>query len=258
MSPVLQLLCLAVVVSQAGAQSQVGRKVTKAVKCADVEKAAAGDTVSIHYTGKLAADGKQFDSSIGGKPISFELGKGVVIAGWDQGLVGACPGEGLELTIPPELGYGEKGAGKDIPPNAALVFTLTVESIQKSLKIEILKASPCDKEKQVRSKDKITLNYRFRLADGKVVDDSYERGEPLEMEVGKVGIVGWDDGVKGACPGEIRRVTVPANLGYGDKGIEGMVPPGATIVLELEVLSIRDRTLSFLDQISSGTFGNGK
>ena len=70
----------------------------------------------------------------------------------------------------------------------------------------------------------------------------------------QAGIPGWDDGVKGACPGEIRRVTVPPAKGYGEKGVEGSVPPNTTIVLEMEILKIEYRVVSFLDQISSGNF----
>lgn len=92
---------------------------------------------------------------------------------------------------------------------------------------------------------------------GTVFDSSYERNEPLVMTVGKAGIAGWDDGVKGACEGEKRRVIVPAHLGYGANGIENVVPPGATIILEMEILKVGDRVLSFLDQISSGNFGRG-
>ena len=65
----------------------------------------------VHYTGTLKEGGKEFDSSRKGEPISFELGQNRVIPGWEQGLVGTCPGEGLKLDIPPELGYGAEGNG---------------------------------------------------------------------------------------------------------------------------------------------------
>ncbi len=82
-----------------------------------------GDTVFVHYTGKLT-DGKVFDSSYNrGEPISFELGSGKVIKGWDEGIAGMSVGKKRQLIIPPELGYGPAGAGKGlIPPNATLVF----------------------------------------------------------------------------------------------------------------------------------------
>ena len=85
------------------------RRVTKRANCADIEKAADGDTVFVSYVGRLSANNKEFDKSQPGKPLEFELGKGLVIPGWEQGLRGTCPGEGLELTIPPHLAYGEEG-----------------------------------------------------------------------------------------------------------------------------------------------------
>jgi len=88
----------------------------------DGEEAVAGQTVEVHYTGWLT-DGTKFDSSHDrDQTFSFKLGGGQVIAGWDQGVAGMKIGGARKLTIPPELGYGERGAGGVIPPNATLVF----------------------------------------------------------------------------------------------------------------------------------------
>lgn len=86
------------------------------------EVAETGQNVSVHYTGWLT-DGTKFDSSVDrGQPFQFPLGAGRVIQGWDQGVKGMKIGEKRKLTIPPDMGYGARGAGGVIPPNATLVF----------------------------------------------------------------------------------------------------------------------------------------
>ena len=84
--------------------------------------AQAGQTVRVHYTGWLE-NGKKFDSSVDrGQPFSFPLGAGRVIKGWDEGVQGMKVGGKRKLIIPSNLGYGARGAGGVIPPNATLIF----------------------------------------------------------------------------------------------------------------------------------------
>jgi FKBP-type peptidyl-prolyl cis-trans isomerase len=84
--------------------------------------AKSGDSVQVHYTGWLT-EGKKFDSSVDrGSPFVFKLGAGMVIKGWDEGVAGMKVGGKRQLHIPAELGYGARGAGDAIPPNAELIF----------------------------------------------------------------------------------------------------------------------------------------
>jgi FKBP-type peptidyl-prolyl cis-trans isomerase len=100
-------------------------------------EAASGKTVTVHYTGWLydgkAGDhhGKKFDSSKDhGDPFEFRLGAGQVIRGWDQGVAGMKVGGKRTLVIPAELGYGSRGAGGAIPPNAVLVFDVELLAVR--------------------------------------------------------------------------------------------------------------------------------
>ncbi len=89
-----------------------------------------GMNVSVHYTGWLT-DGTKFDSSLDrGQPFQFQLGGGQVIRGWDEGVKGMRIGGKRKLTIPPDMGYGARGAGGVIPPNATLVFDVELLDVK--------------------------------------------------------------------------------------------------------------------------------
>jgi len=121
----------------AGAPTSAGATITTAsglqyevLQQGSGDLAKAGQRVSVHYTGWLT-NGTKFDSSVDrGMPFQFALGAGQVIKGWDEGVAGMKVGEKRKLIIPPNLGYGDRGAGSVIPPNATLVFDVELLGAQ--------------------------------------------------------------------------------------------------------------------------------
>lgn len=138
----LALLCATALTSLLHVQPAAAQAVTSLVKMEEKigtgKTAATGQSVSVHYTGWLynagakGNKGKQFDTSRErGKPFSFTLGAGSVIAGWDQGVVGMKVGGKRTLIIPASLGYGASGAGNGvIPPNATLLFEVELLDVK--------------------------------------------------------------------------------------------------------------------------------
>ena len=123
-----------VLIAAAAAMTLPGGTVATDTKLGKGPAAAAGQTVTVNYTGWLDAGGgkhgKQFDSSVGKAPFVFPLGGGQVIPGWDAGVVGMKVGGKRTLIIPAAQGYGERGAGGDIPPGATLVFDIELLGIE--------------------------------------------------------------------------------------------------------------------------------
>ena len=109
--------------------TESGLSITDLVE-GDGPEATSGQTVVVNYRGTLA-DGKEFDSSYGRGPFSFPLGRGRVIRGWDEGVAGMKVGGKRKLVIPPDLAYGERGAGGVIPANATLIFEVELLKIEK-------------------------------------------------------------------------------------------------------------------------------
>jgi FKBP-type peptidyl-prolyl cis-trans isomerase len=115
-----------------------GLKIVDTLRAGEEFVAQPGDVVYVQYTGKLT-DGQVFDSSNNrpdrmsglGTPIAFTLGRGNVIKGWDEGIAGMRVGDQRTLTIPPELGYGDRGAGGLIKPGATLIFDVKLVGLER-------------------------------------------------------------------------------------------------------------------------------
>ncbi|MBI4616685.1 MAG: FKBP-type peptidyl-prolyl cis-trans isomerase [Planctomycetes bacterium] len=215
----------------------------------------AGDVAVVHYSGWLT-DRTLFDSSLRrGETFRFQVGAGRVIAGWDEGLVGMKKGEKRLLVIPPALGYGDSGAGDDIPPGATLVFvTELVEFVAGPKYPEIdpakvqrtasglgyIDLAPGDGAPPPAGAT-VSVHYSGWLENGKLFDSSRVRDEPLEFQVGRGRVIkGWDEGLASMRAGGRRILIIPADLAYGSRGAGGVIPPGATLVFEVELLRIRE------------------
>ncbi|KAI8865906.1 hypothetical protein GQ42DRAFT_181644 [Ramicandelaber brevisporus] len=237
-----------------------------------------GDKLTMHYRGTLFSDGSQFDASYDrGVPFDFTLGKGQVIKGWDQGLLGMCVGEKRKLTIPSDMGYGDRGFPPVIPAKATLVFVTELLAINgdtfgydpsdsaataaneghipnplptsnlinmsnpapTSLQIEVTQRGTNESVKS-KSGDKLTMHYRGTLlSNGSKFDASYDRGQPFQFTIGKGQVIqGWDQGLLDMAVGEKRKLTIPYNMAYGDRGFPPVIPAKATLVFETELLKI--------------------
>ena len=223
-------LLVSVLLLQGGGKLEI-----KDVKIGTGPAAQAGDYLTMEYTGTLT-NGTVFDSSKkpGRTPFKFMIGAGMVIKGWDQGIVGMKVGGTRKLVIPGSLAYGERAMGP-IPANATLKFDVELKNIQRA-KYVITKPGHGPATK---FGDSISVHYLGKLSDGKKFDSSYDRNQPFEVVIGKTGLIpGFTQALIGMKEGEKRTVTIPPDLGYRERGAGTVIPPNATIVFDLELVKI--------------------
>jgi peptidylprolyl isomerase len=194
-----------------------------------------GNTVVVHYVGTLK-NGKKFDSSVDrGDPLVFEIGKGQVIRGWDQGIPGMKVGGKRKLIIPSTLAYGEKGMGT-IPPNAELTFEVELLDIPEVKMID----EKVGDGPEAKTGSMVTVHYTGTLKDGKKFDSSVDRNQPFTLELGAGNVIkGWDRGIPGMKVGGKRKLIIPSALAYGEKG-RGPIPPNSELHFDIELLKIVD------------------
>lgn len=188
-----------------------------------------GDAVWAVYEGRLK-NGTVFDSNtdVATKaPYFFIVGESMVIKGWEQGVIGMKVGEKREISVPPELGYGEQDKG-NIPPNSTLIFDLEVVGISKAKETTTYfmeDLTPGTGTEATNGKT-AEVHYVAKYMNGRVVDDTRKRQQPVVFKVGvraptkdiNKAAVGLEDGVRGMKVGGKRHLVVPPALLFGPMG----------------------------------------
>ncbi|KAG5842210.1 peptidyl-prolyl cis-trans isomerase FKBP9 [Anguilla anguilla] len=206
-------------------------------------KSQEGDFMRYHYNGSLL-DGTFFDSSYSrNRTYDTYIGKGYVIAGMDQGLLGVCIGERRRIIIPPHLGYGEEGTGTKIPGSAVLVFDIHVMDFHNpSDTVQITNSYKPDSCSPLSKKgDFVKCHYNASLLDGTPIGSTHSFGKTYDVVLGAGQMVpGMEVGLKDMCVGEKRILVIPPHLGYGERGVEGEVPGSAVLVFDIEMISLEE------------------
>lgn len=219
-------------------------------------QATAGSNVTVHYTGTLL-NGTKFDSSKDrNQPFSFKLGEGRVIKGWDEGIALLHVGDKAVLTIPPGLGYGEMSMGS-IPANSTLIFEVELIDVKEpvkpwdikskdtittasGLKYIVVEKSKDPNAVKAEAGKSVSVHYTGFLLDGKIFDSSIERGTPISFGLGQGQVIkGWDEGISLMHVGDKLRLIIPSNLGYGERGAGGVIPPNATLLFDVELVGVQ-------------------
>ena len=216
-----------------------------------------GNTVITHYT--IWVQGEDEDtfvfSSSFSQPLTFVIGSGnIVFPGWDEGVTGMKLGGKRFLVIPPDLALGESGQG-DIPPNSTLVMEIELVDLTVPPKMsEVYEDDYATTESGLKYYDfevgdgatpeagqTVIVHYTGWLDDGTMFDSSVERGQPFPFVLGEGNVIaGWDEGLASMNVGGKRQLVIPPELGYGETGAGGVIPPNATLIFEVELLEIQE------------------
>jgi peptidylprolyl isomerase len=234
-----------------------------------------GDAIQVNYLGQAWDSTKPFDNSFDRKqPFDLTLGAGMVIKGWDQGLLGKKVGSRVQLVIPPDLGYGAQGQG-DIKPNATLVFVVDIlkathipasaqgtavaqdntdlpkvgtntDGKAPTVKIPEKTGPPTklvsnyileSKGEVIKETDSVVVNYVGLLwKDGKTFDSTYATGKTQTFPLAQVTLKGLKNGLIGKKIGSRVLLVIPPDQAFGDKAQQS-IPANSTLVFAVDLLA---------------------
>lgn len=217
------------------------------------KKAAIGDKVVVHYTGKLP-NGDVFDSSVKrGQPFSFKLGAGQVIKGWDEAFQILQVGDKATIKFGPELGYGDRNMGS-IPANSTLIFDVELLDVIENVKpwnvsgkdtittpsgLKYVLFTENKTGEKVTPGSRASVHYSGYFTDGRLFDSSVERGEPITLKVGAGQVIpGWDEGLALLRKGEKAKLIIPYQLAYGEQGRSPVIPPKSDLIFDVEIMNV--------------------
>ena len=227
------------------------------------------DIVTVHYAGRLV-DGTEFDSSYKrGEPAQFPAGR--LIKGWTEALLLMSVGDKWELAIPADIAYGDAGAGGVIPGGATLIFDIELLDTKSEAEMRAEQEAAMENYKNAQfsflddnaakedvkvtesglqykvltegsgkspnATSQVTVHYEGKLITGDIFDSSYKRGETIQFGLNQV-IPGWTEALQLMQEGAAYELYIPFELGYGARGSGGSIPPFATLIFKVELISV--------------------
>lgn len=230
--------------------------VTTDITVGDGPAAADGDTVFVNYVGVLSADGTRFDGNYGSDPFVVTLGLGMVIKGWDEGLVGMQAGGRRQLDIPADLAYGSQGAGDAIPPDSAISFVVDMIAVVPATDAAgepAVDIAPADNVGELLINDlvvgdgaeaeagaKAVLHLvAFRADTAAQVTSTWSSPQPLSFELTEGGTLpGLVEGIQGMKVGGRRQLQVPFEDAWGAEGQSEIgLPAEIDLIVVIDLLA---------------------
>lgn len=213
-----------------------------------------GEVAILHLAGYAEGGQKELINTWSSKaPIHVHIGSGQVVPGLDEGLSMMNVGDSYEFIIPPKLAFG-KDRIVGIPSNKELIYQaqllglkesghaiydttgITPEMTGSGLEIYWLERT---EENRPEPGELVTVHYSGYLVNGKKFDSSYDRGEPIKLEVGKGQVImGWEEVLQLMRKGEKVKVRIPYHLAYGENGLKGIIPMKSDLMFDIELIDI--------------------